>query len=65
LIGLVEPVEIMELVGLVKLIVPIELVELVVLGTADDMLLDCASVPEGESGTGEKTDEAEVNRTKD
>jgi len=55
----------MELIGPTELIVTVELVEEVVLGTADDMLLDCASVPEGESGTGEETDEAEVDRTKD
>lgn len=60
-----ELVEIMELIGPTELIVTVELVEEVVLGTADDMLLDCASVPEGESGTGEETDEAEVDRTKD
>lgn len=44
---------------------PVELVEPVVLGAADDTLFDCVSVPEGESGTGEESDEAEVDRTKD
>lgn len=60
-----RPVEIIELIGLVEPIVPVELVELVVLEAAEDTLLDCTSVPEGESGTGEESDEAEVDRTKD
>lgn len=59
LIGIVEAVE------LIEPIEPIGLVGLVELVAVNVTLLGCASVPEGESGTGEETDETEVDWTID